>query len=70
MLIQMACNLDSRLLVTFVGHCNFGIIYYALLYVFIISPNDLNKLRKGIKRIYLEMDTKFSDVHWLCVKCW
>jgi hypothetical protein len=29
----------------------------------IIPPNYLNKLRKGIKRIYLETDTKFSGVH-------
>jgi hypothetical protein len=59
----MVSNLDSRLLGACVGLCNFGRIYYALLYVFIIPPNYLNKLRKCIKRNYLGMDTMFSGVH-------
>jgi hypothetical protein len=45
---------DTIILVEFIMH---------FLYVFMIPPNYLNKLRKCIKRIYLGMGTMFSGVH-------
>jgi hypothetical protein len=63
MLVQMAWNLDSILLVVYVGHLILVEFIVYFWYVFIIPPNYLNKLRKCIKINYFVLDTMFFGVH-------